>query len=180
MCTHELHRQMFPRISPIMNSLSPATQIDILGILQREQDRAVALLSSSPLLASLFVSYANQAAALESASATSPTESDEWKALETTITALQEEIDKLKPENIKMAEKLEAGTASLEAFRSQVASLKEANTTHQREIHSLSAELIESKDKYNRLLEDSNAERDSLLNKVSDLEVSLGLGPITQ
>ena len=173
MWIRELHGQMFPRISPIMNSLSPATQSDILGILQREQDRAVALLSSSPLLASLFVSYANQAAAFESASATSPTESDEWKSLENTISALQNEVDKLKPENIKMVGRLEVGAASLEAFRSQVASLKEVNAARQHEIDSLRAELIESKDQYDRLWEDSNAERDSLLSMVSDLEVSL-------
>jgi FtsZ-binding cell division protein ZapB len=160
---------MFPQISPTANSLSPATQSDILGILQREQDRAVALLSSSPLLASLFVSYANQAAAL--GSVTPSTETEEWKALENTISSLQGEIDKLRPENLKMTESLEAAKASMEAFRSQVATLKELNVTHQQDIESLRVELFDSKVKYSQLVEDSTAERDTFQSKISDLEV---------
>ena len=160
---------MFPQISPIGKSLSPATQRDIIGILQREQDQAVSLLSSSPLLASLFVSYANKATTLESI--TPSTETEEWKALEKMISTLQEEIDKLKPENVKMTESLEAATASLEAFRSQVASLKEVNVAQQQDINSLRAELFHSKDQHTRLVEDSDAERDALRSTISDLEV---------
>ena len=160
---------MFPQISPIGKSLSPATQSDIIGILQREQDHAVALLSSSPLLASLFVSYANKAATLECT--TPSTETEEWKALEKMISTQQEEIDRLKPENVKMTESLEAATASLEAFRSQVASLKEVNVAQQQEINSLRTELLESKDQHIRLVEDSDAEKDALRSTISDLEV---------
>ena len=162
---------MFPQISPIGKSLSPATQSDILGILQREQDRAVALLSSSPLLASLFVSYANQAAAFETT--TPSTETEEWKALEKMISTLQEELDKLKPENLKMTESLETATASLEAFRSQVASLKETNAQQKQVIDSLRADLFESRLEYTLLVEDSSAERDTLRSTISDLEVRL-------
>ena len=162
---------MFPRVGPIANSLSPATQCDILGILQREQDRAMVLLSSSPLLTSLFVSYANQAAALESASTTPSPESEEWKALQNTIDTLHEEIGGLKSENIEMAEGLKAATESLEAFRSQVSSLKEANTAQENEIKSLRAELTESKEEYDRLLVNSNAERAALQGQAFDLEV---------
>lgn len=164
-------------MSPIANSLPPATQSDILGILQREQDRAIALLSSSPLLASLFVSYANQAAAFESY--TPPAESEEWKALENTVSRLQEEVDKLKPENLEITERLVAAGASLEAFRSQVTSLKEVNVVQRLDIGSLQAELFESKDKYNRLVEDSNAERDVLQSTVSDLKVSSEISGLT-
>jgi len=161
---------MLPRMGPIMNPLSPATQSDILGILQREQDRAMSLLSLSPLLASLFVSYANQVAALESASATPSPESEEWKALQNTIDALQDEIKKLKSENVEVTEGLEGAEASREAFRSQVSSLKEVNATQQDDIKSLRAELAEAKDKYDRLLVDSNAEKAALQVQVLDLE----------
>ena len=129
------------------------------------------LLSSSPLLASLFVSYANQAAALDSD--TPSTESEEWKALESTISRLQEEVDKLKPENLEMAEKLGAATASQEAFRSQISALKEVNTSQQDDIKSLREELLEAKSNYDRLLVDSNAEKAALQSRVSDLEVRL-------
>jgi FtsZ-binding cell division protein ZapB len=165
---------MFP---PIAKSLPPATQSDILGILQRERDHAMTLLSSSPLLASLFVSYANQAAALEAS--TPSTKSGEWKILENTVTRLQNEIDILKPENLEMTERLTAAAASLEAFCSQVSSLKEANAAQQLDIGSLRAELLEFKDKYNRLVENLNAERDALQSIVSDLKVSLALYSIT-
>jgi len=128
----------------------------------------MALLSSSPLLASLFVSYANQAAALDSD--TPSTESEEWKALENTISRLQEEVDKLKPENLEMSEKLEAAAASQEAFRSQVSALKDVNATQQDDIKSLREELLEAKSKHDRLLVDSNAEKAELQIRLLDLE----------
>ena len=136
----------------------------------------MALLSSSPLLASLFVSYANQAATLESS--TPPAESEEWKALENTISALQEENDKLKLENLRMSERLAAAAAALEAFRSQVTSLKDVSVTQGRDIDSLRTELLESKEKHNLALENSNAERTALQSMVSDLQVCLGLSLI--
>ena len=131
----------------------------------------MALLSSSPLLASLFVSYANQAAIFESS--TPPAESEEWKALENTMSALQEENDKLKPENLRMSEELTAAAASLEAFRSQVSSLRDVNVARGRDIISLRTELFESKEKHDRLVENSNAERAALRSMVSDLQVCL-------
>ena len=164
---------MLPRNGLNASSLSPITQSDILGILQREQDRAMALLSSSPLLASLFVSYANQAAALESASATPSPESEEWKGLQNTIITLQEEVKKLKSENLETVEGLEVAEASQEAFRSQVLSLKEANTSQEDDIRSLRAELVEVKENYDRLMVDSNAEKSALRTRVLDLEVCL-------
>jgi len=166
---------MLPRMGPITTSLSPATQIDVLGILQREQDRAIALLSSSPLLSSLFVSYANQAAAFEAASATPSPESEEWKALQNAIVTLREGIEKLESENFKVTEGLDAAEASREAFRSRVLSLKEVNTTQENDIKSLRAELAEAKEKYDRLMVDSGAEKATLQIRVLDLEVRLGL-----
>ncbi|KAF9781848.1 hypothetical protein BJ322DRAFT_249511 [Thelephora terrestris] len=154
---------------PITSSLSLSTHSDILGILQREQDRAVALLSSSPLLSSLFVSYANQAAATQSA--TPSTEAEERKALEHTISTLQEDIDKLKPENLKMTKNLEVATASLDAFRSQVASLKEVISQQQRDLDSLRADQSESKEKCKQLVKDLNVERDNFQSTTSDFAV---------
>lgn len=158
-------------MGPIATSLSSATQNDIMGILQREQDRAMALLSSSPLLASLFVSYANQAAALESTPATPSPGGEEWKALQNTIVTLQEENEDLKSENLEMAERLKGADASQEAFRSQVSSLKEVNTRQQNDIKSLREELAEAKGKYDGLLTISNAEKAAFQIQFSDLEV---------
>ena len=131
----------------------------------------MALLSSSPLLSSLFVSYANRAAALESASSTPSPESEEWKILQTTIAELREENGELKSESLEVTGKLEAAVASQEAFRSQVLSLKEINTTQQDDIKSLRAEFTEVEDEHNRLTVDSNTENAALKVQVLDLEV---------
>ena len=136
------------------------------------------LLSSSPLLASLFVSYANQAAALDCD--TPSTESEEWKALEETISRLQEEVDKLKPENAEMRRKLTVAAASQEAFRSQISALKAVNTTQQDDIKSLREELLEAKSKYDRLLADSNSERATLQAHVVEIQASPRLGLIAE
>ena len=159
-------------MAPIMNSLSPATQSDILRILQREQDHAVALLSLSPLLSSLFVSYAGRAAAFDSATSTPSPESKELKSLQVDLTALQEENEDLKLGSLELARKLEAAMASQEAFRSQVSSLKELNTAQEGNIQSLRADLVEAREKYERLVVDSNAEKVALQIQVSHLEVS--------
>ena len=135
-------------MSPIATSFPPATQSDIIGILQQKQDRAVAILSSSPLVASLSASYA--------------------------YSTLQGEIDELRSENLKMIMDLEAAAASLGAFRSQVVSLEKVNVAQQWEINSLREELLESKDKHSRLVEDSRVERDALRSTIFGLEVSLG------
>ena len=133
----------------------------------------MSLLSLSPLLSSLFISYAERAAALESAPATPSPESKEWKTLQATIITLQEENEKLKSENREMAERLEVVEASQGAFRSQVSSLREVNTTQQDDIKSMRAGMTEAKEKYNRLVVDSNAEKAALHVQVLDLEVGL-------
>lgn len=131
----------------------------------------MSLLSLSPLLSSLFISYANRAAALESASTTPSSDSEEWKVLEATIVTMREENEKLKSKNIEVAGKLEAAAASWEAFHSQVSSLKEVNAAQQDDIRSLRSELVEVKEKYDQFVAGSNAERTTLQIQVSDLEV---------
>jgi len=134
----------------------------------------MSLLSLSPLLSSLFVSYANRAAALESTSATPSPDSEEWKALQATITALREENERLRSEACEMAEKLGAANASQEAFRSQVSSLKEVNVIQQVNIKSLQAESFDAKEKYDRLVVDSNTQKSALQIHVLDLEARRG------
>lgn len=133
----------------------------------------MALLSSSPLLASLFVSYSNRAAALESAFTTPSPESEEWKTLQNTIAMLQEEIKDLKSENLETTEGLKVAEASQEAFRSQISSLKEVNTSQQDDIKSLRAELAGVRDKYDRLMVDSSTDKAALQDQVMVLEVRL-------
>jgi hypothetical protein len=94
----------------------------------------------------------------ESAPTTPSPENEEDEIPQATITALQEENEKLKSEIREMAEKLEAAEASRETLLSQVSCLKEVNTTQQDDIKSLRAELVEAKDQRDRLIAGSNAE----------------------
>jgi len=129
----------------------------------------MSLLSLSPLLSSLFLSYANRAATLESASTTPSPISEEWKTLQATVTALREENEKLKLETREMANKLKAAEASQEAFRSQVSNLNGVNATQREDIESLRAECSKIQDEHDRLMVDSNAQ----MVRVLDLEVRL-------
>lgn len=146
---------------------------DILGILQREQERAISLLSLNPSLSSLFTSCANRAAVLEPTSATPSVESGGWKALQTGITSLREESEKLELENREVVRRLETAEASQEASRSQITSLKFINANQQNEINALRRELLEARDLQDRLMTDFNTERGVHYIRVSDLEVSL-------
>ena len=158
---------MFPQMRPIANLLSPATQTEILGILQREQDHAMALLSSSPMLASLFVLYAKQAAVLGSASATPSPESEEWKALQNTTVTLRGEIQELNSENLELKKELELA----KAFHSRVSSLEAINTAQQNDIKFLRAELAGARETYDQRMASSNAEKAALQVRILELEV---------
>jgi len=85
----------------------------------------MSLLSLSPLLSSLFLSYANRAAVIESASAP---DSRGLKALQNTIAVSQEEIEKLKAENLETVGRLEAAAASeRKALQAIITALREEN-----------------------------------------------------
>lgn len=160
-------------MGPIASPLPPTTQSDILAILQQEQDHALSLLSLSPLLSSLFISYATRGAALRSTSTTPPSESDEWKSFHDTITALQEENGKLKSEARETAARLGAAEASQEELRFQLSSLKEINMTQEGDIKSMRVQVADAQHKYDRLVEDSNAEKTALKTQISELQVCL-------
>lgn len=127
----------------------------------------MSLLSLSPLLSSLFISYANKAAAHDSACTAPTPESEEWKALQNSINTLRWENEKLQSENRELLLKLEA------AGGPQISRLKESNTTQQDEIESLRKELVEAKDLYDRLAADSGTEKATHKIRISDLEVGL-------
>lgn len=131
----------------------------------------MSLLSLSPLLSSLFVSYASRASGRMSGSVTTTSDSEEWKVLQDTITSLREENEKLKLEAREMVRKSEMSEASQEMLRSQVSSLNETNAAHREDIKFLRAELVEVKENYNQVVTNSEAEMAALRVKVSDLQV---------
>ena len=150
---------------------SPATQRDVQEVLQQEQEHAMSLLSSSPLLSSLFISYATRISALESSSPAPPLDDEERKALQSSIIALKKVNEKLELEHSKVVRKLEAGNASQEAFRSQMSFLEDANATQREENKTLRRELVEVKCLYDQFVTDSNAEKTAHRVRIMDLEV---------
>jgi len=135
----------------------------------------MSLLSLSPLLSSLFISYANRTAALELASATPSPESEDMEALQATVAALREKNDKLESENRDMAGKLEAAVSSQEAFRTLVAALKEDVEDQQNNFRNLKEQYAEGNHRYNQLVEESTVERAAFQAQVLDLEASTGI-----
>jgi len=132
----------------------------------------MSLLSLSPLLSSLFISYANRIAAFESASATPSPGSDDWKALQDTVAVLREKNKKLESENRDMAGKLETAESSQEAFRTLAAALKKDAEIQQDDLRRLTQQCVEGRDRYNRLVAESNAEKAAFQAQILDLEVS--------
>lgn len=131
----------------------------------------MALLSSNPLAASLFVSKARQAAANKSI--TPIPETEKWKVLEKMISTLQEGVDKLKLEKSEMAESLETATTSLEAVLFRVTELEEANAKQEQEINHVREDLSRHRGDYRRLVERLNAEKYVPRSTTTDLEVCL-------
>lgn len=165
---------LLSRTGPTANQQPFTTQNDIVEIFQQEQEHALSLLSLSPLLSSLFLSYARRASGHGSASATASADSEEWKVLQNTIKSLREENEKLRVNSREMIRKLEMSEASQAMLRSQVSSVNEANGTYRDDINTLRAELIELRIKYGRILKDSEAEKNALKVQISDIEKQRG------
>ena len=166
--------QLSLKLGTISSATVPAAPSEVLGIFQREQEHAMFLLSLSPLLSSLFVSYASRAASHESASsapAYSP-ENDEWKKkLHDSVSALREENRRLQSENREVVLKLEAVQASQEGSLSHISSLEQVNAAQQNEINSLRKELVEAKDSYEQVMKGWNVEKTAYLTRISGAEV---------
>lgn len=81
----------------------------------------------------------------------------------------------MKSEIREIAGKLEVADAFQEVLRSQVSSLKDLNANREEDVKSLQTQVSEAQQKYDRLAEDSNAEKAALKVQVSDLEVGLEL-----
>ena len=102
------------------------TQKDILQIIRKEEDHAMSLLSASPLLSSLFLSYANKAATLDGPQAPSPIDL-EWNEMKILNSRLQEEVASLRAQLDKQTGRAQMAEDCVEALRAQITSVKDAN-----------------------------------------------------
>ena len=106
-------------------------QKDILQIIRKEEDQAMSLLAASPLLSSLFLTYANRAAALDGPPTPSPIDR-EWSEMKALNSSLQEEVTSLRAQLEKEAVRAKAAEDCVEALRAQVSSFRD--TTHALEV----------------------------------------------
>ena len=102
------------------------TQRDILQIIRKEEDHAMSLLSASPLLSSLFLTYANRAATLDGPAAPSPIDV-EWTEMKTLNNRLQEEVALLRDQLNKETDRAKVAEDCVEALRAQLSSVKCTN-----------------------------------------------------
>ncbi|KAF9645357.1 hypothetical protein BDM02DRAFT_3262963 [Thelephora ganbajun] len=118
------------KTSTLQDIISPSvmsnTQRDILQIIRKEEDHAMSLLTASPLLSSLFLTYANRAATLDGPQAPSPIDV-EWTEMKTLNSRLQEEIAVLQAQLNKETERAKTAEDCVEALRAQLSSVKDAN-----------------------------------------------------
>ena len=86
----------------------------------------MSLLSASPLLSSLFLTYANRAATLDGPPAPSPIDL-EWTEMKTLNDRLQEEVASLRAQVNKETDRAKVAEDCVEALRAQLSSVKCAN-----------------------------------------------------
>ena len=102
------------------------SQRDILQIIRKEEDHAMSLLAASPLLSSLFLTYANRAATLDGPPTPSPIDL-EWTEMKALNTRLQEEVASLRDQLNKETDRAKTAEDCVEALRAQLSSIKNAN-----------------------------------------------------
>jgi len=86
----------------------------------------MSLLSASPLLSSLFLTYANRAATLDGPAAPSPIDV-EWMEMKTLNNRLQEEVALLRDQLNKETDRAKVAEDCVEALRAQLSSVKCTN-----------------------------------------------------
>jgi len=100
----------------------------------------MSLLSASPLLSSLFLTYANRAAALDGPAAPSPIDV-EWTEMKTLNNRLQEEVASLRDQLNKEVDRAKVAEDCVEALRAQLSSVKCANRDLETEVSDERAKL---------------------------------------
>ena len=100
----------------------------------------MSLLAASPLLSSLFLTYANRAAALDGPPTPTPIDR-EWSEMKALNTRLQEEISSLRAQLEKETDRAKVAEDCVEALRTQVSSFKDANYNLETEVSNERAKL---------------------------------------
>jgi len=141
-------------------------QRDILQIIRKEEDHAMSLLSASPLLSSLFLTYANRAATLDGPPAPSPVDV-EWTEMKTLNNRLQEEAALLRDQLKRETDRAKVAEDCVEALRAQLSSVKCAN-------RDLETEALEERIKLEAITSEYTTHKKEAKDTIAELRDTVG------
>ena len=121
----------------------------------------MSLLSASPLLSSLFLTYANRAAALDGPAAPSPVDV-EWTEMKTLNNRLQEEVTLLRDQLNKETDRAKVAEDCVEALRAQLSSVKCSN-------RDLETEALDERNKLERITSEYMAYKKEAKDTIAEL-----------
>lgn len=133
---------------------------EVLHILQKEHTHALSLLRSSPLLSSLFVSYASRASSppvhsQSSSSSSSPTPShndERWSDLKTSFETLRTDHHKLRADYVNLTKQVELDQKEMTGLRDRFADIQRQHLTAENELINAQGEIREMHTKYDAAL----------------------------
>jgi len=136
----------------------------------------MSLLSASPLLSSLFLTYANRAATLDGPAAPSPIDV-EWTEMKELNSRLQEEVASLRDQLNKELDRAKVAEDCVEALRAQLSSVKSANRDLETEVSDERARLDKITSEYLTHKKETKNTIAELRNTVDKEAVSCPISP---
>ena len=133
---------------------------EVLHILQKEHTHALSLLRSSPLLSSLFVSYATRAPSSpsqsqSSSSSSSPTPShddERWTDLKTSFETLRTDHDRLRADYVNLTKQVEQDQKEMTELRERFADIQHQHLVAETELVKAQGDMREMETKYDAAL----------------------------
>ena len=133
---------------------------EVFHILQKEHTHAISLLRSSPLLSSLFVSYASRAPSPpihspSSSSSTSPTPShndERWSDLKASFGTLRTDHDRLRTDYVNLLKQVEQDQKEMTELRERFADIQHQHLTAENELTKAHGETRELQTKHDAAL----------------------------
>jgi len=133
---------------------------EVLHILQKEHTHALSLLRSSPLLSSLFVSYASRVSSSPTPSQSpspspppTPSRNDErWTNLKTSFETLRTDHDKLRADYVDLTKQVEQDQEEMTELRERFADIQRQHLTAETELIKAQGDTREMETKYDAAL----------------------------
>ena len=141
-------------------AVASPVESEVLHILQKEHTHALSLLRSSPLLSSLFVSYATKAPgspvhsqSSSSASSPIPNHNDErWTDLKASFETLRTDHDKLRADYVSLTKQVEQDQKEMTELRERFTDIQNQHVAAETELIKAQGDMREMQTKYDAAL----------------------------